>query len=66
MKIYNFLGYGSYTGYIDLKTNFKNPFFEEMELWIWFDHNYENFQFFGYSSYTGYTDIKIKYSKSVC
>ena len=61
MKIYNFLGYSSYTGYADLKTNFKDPVNEEIKLLIWFDLCYQTLQFLGYSSYTGYSDLKTNF-----
>ena len=59
MKVYHFLGYSSYTGYADIKTNFKDPLDVEMR-----SMNFDLilamkiYNFLGYSSYTGYTDLK--------
>ena len=58
IKFFNFLGYGSYTGYTDLKTNFKDPLVEEIKLIYNLILAMKVFNFLGYGSYTGYTDLK--------
>ena len=45
MKIYNFLGYGSYTGYVDLKTNFKYQSLEHFKFsWLQQLHRLHRFK----------------------
>ena len=58
MKICNFLGYSSYKGYTDLKTNFKNLFVKEIIYEFDLILAMKFFNFLGYGSYTGYTDLK--------
>ena len=62
MKIFNFLGYSSYTGYTDLKM-------KKLKICLLKKFNYEFdlilamkiYNFLGHGNYTGYTDLKVNF-----